>query len=273
MNSPRLILLLALTFASVAPVLADTNVGTPINSLPAFLGSPGKYRLTRNFNFNNNGTAILISGRDVVLDMNGYTINGPADAESDSVCIKITGPNAIVRNGTIRRFHTGIVDEGDSPVGTLLDDLQLLNQHSTGVRLSAGKSLLRRLRISATGSGEEGVDSITGIFLTGSATIENCLIQALETQNGLVLPVGMRLFSDATYVVRECDLVTIPGTAIAYSGDVSGILERIRIRVAAVGLNITGTESPLLRDSTFRKCITTTIGTFEDGERNFLSSN
>src|SRR5436190_2492474 len=153
MNSPRLILLLALTFASVAPVLADTNVGTPINSLPAFLGSPGKYRLTRNFNFNNNGTAILISGRDVVLDMNGYTINGPADAESDSVCIKITGPNAIVRNGTIRRFHTAVDDDSGDAIGTLLEDLQLINQHSTGVRLSTGESLLRRLRIRGTGTG------------------------------------------------------------------------------------------------------------------------
>jgi hypothetical protein len=273
MNSPRLLSLIALAFAGVSPVLADTNIGTPINSLPAILGAPGKYRLTRNINFNNNGTAIVISGRDVVLDMNGFTINGPADADSDSVCIKITGPNAIVRNGTIRRFHTAVEDDGDEPIGTLLEDLQLLNQHSTGVRFGGGQSLLRRLRLSRTGTGSDGVDSITGIFLTGSAVIENCLIQEMEAQEGVPTPAAMRLFNGKSYIVRECDIVDIPGTGVAYNGDVSGILERIRIRIALVGLNVNGVEAPLLRDSTFRRCATTTTGQFDDGLGNFLTVN
>jgi hypothetical protein len=272
MISPRFLLILALTVASVLPAQADTNVGIPINSLPAFLGRPGKYRLTKNFNFNNNGVAIVITARDVVLDMNGYTINGPEDGDEDSVCVRITGPNAIVRNGTIRRFHTGVEDDGSNPIGTLLEDLQLLNQNSVGARLGAGESLIRRLRIRGTGTNGDGVDTIAGLLLTGSATIEHCLIQRLIDQNAIPTA-GMRLGNDATYVVRECDIVDIPGTGIVYVGDGSGILESIRIRIAAVGLNVTAAEPPLLRDSTFRDTNTTISGVVDDGGRNQLSTN
>ena len=271
MNSPRLLLILALTFASILPARADTTVGTAITSLPVVLGKPGKYRLTRNFGFESEGVAIFITARDVVLDFNGFTINGPEDAGDDSVCVRISGPNAIVRNGTIRRFHTGVEDESDLPIGTLLEDLQLLNQQSIGVRLSAGESLLRRLRIRGTGTNGEDVENINGIFLTGSATIENCLIQRLVSPKG-INTIGMRLVNDATFVVRECDLVNIPGSAIVYGGDRSGILERVRVRIAGIGMIVTTLEAPLLRDSTFRDTNTTTTGDFEDGGRNQLSN-
>src|SRR4029453_14174248 len=135
------LLILAISLASVLPAQADTTVGIPITSLPAVLSRPGKYRLARNFNFTEEGTAIVITARDVVLDFNGFTINGPEDAGDDSVCVRISGPNATAPNGTIRRFHTGVDDESDLPIGTLLEDLQLLNQQSIGVRLSAGESL------------------------------------------------------------------------------------------------------------------------------------
>jgi hypothetical protein len=209
----------------------------------------------------------------VVLDLNGFTINGPADADDGSLCIKITGPNAIVRNGTIRRFHTAVEDEGNEPIGTLLEDLQLINQHSTGVRLSAGESLLRRLRVRGTGTGDTNVDSITGLAISGDATIEHCLIQELESKPGLGATAAMRLTNDATFAVRECDIAQIPGTGIVYAGDVSGIIERVRIRITAVGLNVNGGEPPLLRDSTFRRCTTTTSGPVDDGGRNQLTSN
>jgi len=274
MISSRFLLLAGLALITAFPALGDTNIGVPINNLPAFLGVPGKYRLTKNFNFNKDGVAIVIAARDVVLDLNGFTINGPADADDSSVCVRITGPNAIVRNGTIRRFHTGVEDDSDDAIGTLLEDLQLINQHSVGVRLDAGESLLRRLRIRGTGTGDDdGIDSVNGIFLTGSATIENCLIQNLESHNGIPGPAGMRLVNGKTYAVRECDLVDIPGTGIAYGGDVSGILEEIRIRIASIGLNVIGGEAPLLRDSTFRRCTTTTSGPVDDGGRNQLTTN
>jgi len=273
MYSPQLLLILAISLASVLPTQADTTVGIPIISLPASLSRPGKYRLTRNFNFTEEGTAIVISGRDVVLDLNGFTINGPEDAGDDSVCVHITGPNAIVRNGTIRRFRTGVDDEGDEAIGTLLEDLQLLNQQATGARLGGGESLVRRLRVRGTGTNGEDVGATTGLAFNGSATIEHCLIQRLTPLSGLSGPAGIRLGGGATYVVRECDLVNIPGTGIVFTGDISSVLENIRIRIAAIGLNVTGIEQPLLRDSTFRDCTTTVTGPFDDGGRNQLSSN
>jgi hypothetical protein len=273
MYSPRLLLILAISLASVLPAQADTTVGIPITSLPAVLSRPGKYRLARNFNFTEEGTAIVISARDVVLDMNGFTINGPEDAGDDSVCVHITGPNAIVRNGTIRRFQTAVDDEGEEAIGTLLEDLQLLNQQFTGARLGGGESLVRRIRVRGTGTSGEDIGQVTGLAFTGSATIEHCLIQRLAPVSGLSGPAGIRLGGGATYVVRECDLVNIPGTGIVFTGDISSVLENIRIRIAAIGLNVTGGEPPLLRDSTFRDCTTTVAGLFDDGGRNQLSSN
>jgi hypothetical protein len=267
----RTLLILAIAFAAVAPAKADTTVGTPILSFPFFITKTGKYRLTKPLLNLSSDPAITILARDVVIDLNGFSIIGQTANESDNIAIVVNGGNAIIRNGTIRKFQTAIADSVGAS-GTIVEDVICTGQTSTAIRLAAPDNVLRRVIVRNVGLQDDDPDEIFGFRLTGSAVIENCLIQNMPIRQGVTTNVAIRL-SGGSYVVKDTDIHRAGGVGISTNADISSIFERVRIRECGTGLSIAGTQAPpLLRECTIRDSVVDAVsGSFDEGGRNNIN--
>jgi hypothetical protein len=271
MHTTRHLLCLLATLLTPTALLAVNTNAIPVSSLPAFLNKPGNYKLTKALTQTSNSTAIVIAARDVVLDLNGFTILGSETVGDGNIGILIQGTNAVVRNGTIRKFDTAIADDGGAASGLVIEDVICVAQASNAIRLASNQNLIRRVSIRNTGQQSDTPDEILGLNLSGSAVIENCLIQAIPARTGVTPIAGMRLTA-GSYVVRECDIHNVIGIGILIGPNLSTIVERARIRDCITGLSTAGIDSVVLRDSTIRNNNGSTTGGFTDGKGNVISN-
>jgi hypothetical protein len=269
MKHLRILLTLAIAFAAALPAKADTNVGTPILSVPILITKTGKYRLTKPLLNLGTGAAIVVAARDVVIDLNGFSITGQSDAKNDNICIVVSASNTIIRNGTIRKFNTAISDFGAAS-GPIVEDVICFAQTSAAIRFVANDVLLRRVIVRNTGAQHDTSDDIFGIHLSGSSVIDSCVVQNIPDRDNVNTNVAIRLAA-GSHVIRETEIHRAGGTAVSTSSDISTILERLRIRECGTGLSVLTGQAPLLRESTIRDCVTSVIGTFDDGGRNNIS--
>jgi len=271
MKHLRILLTLAIAFAAAAPAKADSTLGTPIISVPFVISKPGKYIVKKNLTNAGSGPAIVVASRDVVIELNGFTLSGQSDASSENVGIVTNSPNTIIRNGTIRKFNTGISDLAGAN-GTVLEDITCVSQTSAGVRFLAFDTVLRRVNVRNVGSQDDQPDEIYGIYLSGSSVVENCVVLNIPAREGVTANAAIRLAA-GSHVIRETDVHRISANGISVSGDISTILERVRIRECGTGLVIVGSQNPpLVRESTIRDCISNAVsGSFEDGGRNSVN--
>jgi nitrous oxidase accessory protein NosD len=105
--------LLSAAFLAVGSLaaLAETLDCQRIRRVPATITSPGVYCLARDLGFaGTTGAAIRIDSDDVVLDLNGRTLDGSAAGPAtEAVGVGSTGhANLVVKNGTIRGFNAGV---------------------------------------------------------------------------------------------------------------------------------------------------------------------
>lgn len=86
-------------------------VGTKITSVPYTIINPGFYYLTGNLSYSGTTGAITISANDVTLDLMGFSLTGPGDGMNGYAIYMSGRTNVEVRNGTLRGFACGIVEE------------------------------------------------------------------------------------------------------------------------------------------------------------------
>jgi hypothetical protein len=263
-------LTLAIAFAAALPAKADTNIGTVITTVPFVINKPGKFIIKKNLVNPGTGPAIFIGGsaaRDIVLDLNGFTLSGQSDLTSSNVGIQINAPNVVIRNGTVRKFNTGIMD-GPGANGTILEDIICISQTSVGIRIAAFDTVLRRVNVRNVGAQDPIPTEIFGIHLSGSSVMENCVVLNIPARQGVSNNAAIRLAA-GSHSLREIDIHRVTATALFVSTEISTILDRIRIRDCGTGLIVLGTQNPpLVRGSTIRDCITNVSGTFDDGGGN-----
>ena len=100
--------LVLLAVSSVAR--AEVTDCTVISSLPYTVNAPGIYCLKGSLSLDVSGiVAVRIDADDVVLDLNGHTLDGSgAGVETASLgVVAVDHKNVTVRNGTIRGFSVG----------------------------------------------------------------------------------------------------------------------------------------------------------------------
>ncbi|MQQ99274.1 right-handed parallel beta-helix repeat-containing protein [Glaciimonas soli] len=141
--------------------LADTS-----NGFLVVISKPGSYQLTGNLNVPNaNTTAIEINADNVTIDLNGFTIQGPARCSSRPVICSPTGPgngihavlreNIVIRNGYIRGMgNLGIYLETHS---ARVDKLNLIG-NGTGAATMFGGLISNSVVKSNGGVGIFGLD-------------------------------------------------------------------------------------------------------------------
>lgn len=269
MNHQRLFLTLAIALAASFAAKADTTVGVPINTVPFLISKPGKYRVTKNLNNTGTGAAIVITAaaRDVVLDLNGFTLTGQSSNSASNIGILVGAPNVIIRNGTIRKFNTAIMD-GIAANGTMLEDIVCLAQTSVGVRFSALDVILRRVNVRNVGATSEQPGEIYGFLLTGSSVVENCTVLNIPVRVGATAAIRLE---GKSHSIREIDIHRIQATALFINTELTSIIDRVRIRDCNTGVNIVEQSAPpLVRESTIRDCLADVAGAIDDGGRNNL---
>jgi hypothetical protein len=125
-----------------------------ITSLPYEIKSPGLYRLTSHMSTNiTSGNAITIEADDVVLDLNGFKLDGSrAGAETEAKGIyALDRENLTIRNGTVTGFkkaifidETNVNIEGNQPSDTHIVELIRATQNNfTGIEVVGFGSVIR----------------------------------------------------------------------------------------------------------------------------------
>lgn len=177
------------TLLTVSPGAAgaETIDCKVLRSLPVVISSPGIYCLARNLQTAQaTGIAIEVDASDVVVDLNGHTLDGSAagPATNTDGIASSSGPsartNVTIKNGTIRGFRNGVQVSHRRAV---VEDLTLDRNTFTGVAVSGEGSIVRRNLISRTGGTTAFPDGADGFALriagNGNLVEENTISEVV----------------------------------------------------------------------------------------------
>jgi hypothetical protein len=148
---------------------AQSVTATPITTLPFTITAPGNYFLPADLTSNSPGVAITINANEVVLDLNGRSLNAAGVATSPNVGIGIAVLNhedVIIQNGDVNNFGF---------IGILLDATDGKNEHNEKNRVehvNFNRDLIGILSVSGSinvveacdfDQGSIGIDDIAGV--------------------------------------------------------------------------------------------------------------
>jgi hypothetical protein len=183
MTRPAGLMLVFLAWGAAAR--AETTDCTEIADLPYQVTAPGLYCLKASLAApaTNYGAAIEITADDVVIDLNGHTLDGAADGSpSKAIGVRATNrKNVTVRNGTIRGFSAGVWLGGwlETSTGHIAERLRADGNTLVGIRVEGAGSIVRgNLVIRTVGS----IYSISGIIAIGAGVhvIGNEVVDTIE---------------------------------------------------------------------------------------------
>ena len=169
-----LLVVLALV-SSPVPALGAGGIGNcrPIPApLPAVITEEGVWCLTSNLGTAMlRGIAVWIKADNVVLDLNGFILEGLADRETTTAMGVFAGgqQNVTIRNGTIRGFYYGTSLVG---ANITVEGIRADRNTFTGIGVTGAGTLIRDNKVIATGGtgiSIPGVAPAVGIQVSGPA--------------------------------------------------------------------------------------------------------
>ncbi len=166
----------------VAPsmkTLDEVEPRTPITSLPLTITQSGSYYLVGNLTTLGNG--ITVQADDVTIDLMGFTITGsdPELFHGIRVIAPQTYSNLTVRNGTVRRFASGVTAfEGSSGNGATFENLGVYEVGERGIAAGDSNALIIDCHVTAALGVEptpfEGIGCVGGV-------VKNCRATGFQT--------------------------------------------------------------------------------------------
>ena len=218
------LLLLAVLLPTTLPqsLHAETTACTAITSLPTTISSAGVYCLKQHLTTSiSSGPAIRIDANNVVLDLNGFRVDGiSAGTATQATGISISSGrfNNVIRNGTVRGFMKGIdVQDGWNH---LFEDLLVSGNRCVGIWINADRSIIR--------------DS--WVLNTGGATVSG---------GGLTCTAVAINLSGASDRVSGTDIVDVEGSdsrGIDVQGD-TALIDGNRVDRAVHGITVWGVDA------------------------------
>jgi len=155
LRSAALVFLLA--FASVR---AETTLCTVITALPHAITAPGIYCLKASLA--SAGAGITINADDVVLDLNGHAISGPANASGVAA---IDRSRITVKNGIVRGFNVGVaLKSSGKSEGNVVEGLHV-DTRFLGIEVDGTGFVVRDNVLVGTGTAQAGGAEILGIYV------------------------------------------------------------------------------------------------------------
>jgi hypothetical protein len=180
---------LAVLFATTG--WAETTRCRTIGRLPIMIEKAGSYCLGADYTLNiDNGNAITINDSNVVLDLNGFTIDNLAagmGTQANAIYANQRS-NITIKNGTIRGFVHAVHLFDPAPYATseghLIEDIHADHCTYVGIYVAGRRNLVRRNRILSTGGSTTPQRTAGyGIFFRGpgNRAIDNDVITVVAT--------------------------------------------------------------------------------------------
>ena len=166
---------------------------TPITALPVNLSRPGSYYVVTNLTAAAS-SGITISTNNVTVDLNGFTLFGPASGTSESaVTVTGTRTNITIRNG----FFSGWPGSGIGGSALhlcLIEDIGIENVGRTGMFVGDG-AVVRGCRIVGIGL---TTANQSAIHVGDGAVISDCTISGQH---------GTAISGDARDIIQRCTVI------------------------------------------------------------------
>jgi hypothetical protein len=196
--------LLSLTLGLATAGHAETTQCTAIVALPATITQPGIYCLTSDFTVQmDSDVAISINAHNVVLDLNGHTIDN-LKAGAGTAAAGIYGSqrrNVVVKNGVVRGFALGIFANDSAPYGKsqgwIIEDMRVDRATQVGLMIWGRDCLARRNVVMSTGGSTLQADA-SAIILVGPKhrAIENDVMTVTGQGTGAATGIIFGVSSD-----------------------------------------------------------------------------
>lgn len=152
----------------------DGCAGRTITSLPASITKAGRWCLAGDHSTAiATGAAIQIAANNVVLDCNGFRIEGNAPRESTQATgVQATGRNITLRGCRVAGFATGLRVSGDA---ALVEGARLHSQQRVGISVTGDGGLVRDNRVERIGDlddlASEAPRTTVGIIVQGTTDV------------------------------------------------------------------------------------------------------
>lgn len=195
-----------------------------IGAFPYTISQPGSYVLTSNITGVSGADGIVIASRDVVLDLNGFTVQGVAGSTAG---IRISGNAVTVVNGRINGWGAEGIASGSA--GLVVRDVQVWGNAARGMNLGNNAIVERCIAF-------DNLDA--GIRVGASSVIIDSIARNNASGGFLALPGSTITGSTSTGNT---------GTGIAVQNN--GVIENCTAR-NNVGDGIAAGESSVIRGST-----------------------
>ncbi|HMH49309.1 MAG TPA: right-handed parallel beta-helix repeat-containing protein [Candidatus Acidoferrum sp.] len=196
MHTPKLAATFPVVLAlvlSVAPARAETVNCTAITTLPAAITEQGSYCFTGHLSTSiTSGIAIEIRASNVILDLNGFKLDGLAAGPGTFAygIVALNSQNITIKNGTIRGFIRGIwlADTGES-LGQVVENIRAEQNPHIGISVEGFGAIVRNNQVVATGGSTILGGDAFGIEVTGqgSRVLNNDVIRTVKQGRGTSL--------------------------------------------------------------------------------------
>lgn len=218
------------SLTELEPRIAINATNTPGNLNSVFrISQPGSYYLTGNLTGVSGKSGIEIAANNVVLDLNGYTLQGVSGSLS-GVSVQLAADALTIRDGVVANWGFEGVFQSATCTGALIENVQAIGCSSHGFALAGEATVLSKCNsVSNLGDGfNMGVGCVltnctsysnngNGIVLSSIGTISDCTVRS----NG---GHGIRAESNGFAHIANCVVV-------------DNTLDGIRVRIGCMVLN------------------------------------
>jgi hypothetical protein len=190
--------------AGAASAGAEVNTCTDVPTLPFAITTPGIYCLNKDLDYAvASGIALQIQANDVVLDLNGHTMNGlPAGPATLTYGILASNRTSVtIRNGTVRGFYIGIQTGGRNPQNNIVEDMRADQNTTYGIVVRGQGSIARHNLVTRTGGVAGGLT--IGLYGLGDGVhvVDNEVVGTVEGVGGTAF--GIKVDSGIGAVVEH----------------------------------------------------------------------
>lgn len=216
-----------------APLEAETVKCTAITALPAVITVPGAYCFTGDLaTAMTSGSAIVIASHNVVLDLNGFVLDGSGAGKGTTATGVVAGDrrNITIKNGTVRGFLTGIslFDTAGGSQAHIVEDIRAAQNRLTGIQVDGRGNLIRN----------------NLVFRTGGATCCGTGVAAVGIE---ARGIGPRVLNND--VIDTTSPGDVGSRAIDFPSTIGGLAVNNRITNADTSINYDLSSSGKYRDN------------------------
>ena len=159
--------------APTMKTLDQVEARTPLagGTSPLGVGS-GSYYLTGNLNISTSANGITVSGSNVTIDLNGFTLTGSSSGSGSGIFLSGGFSNVTIVNGTIRNWGSHGINALGNP-NLRAEKLRVISNGGNGIAADLNCEVVNCIADSNVGYGIQGTDNclVKDCQVTGSTGV------------------------------------------------------------------------------------------------------